>query len=62
MNVFVTDLLEVAQTLGPIRQDVVFTGGSMLPLLLPSSSNPRHTDDVDCIVEVTTYEVSSAAG
>jgi hypothetical protein len=51
-------LRAVARCLGPLREDVVFLGGMVVPLLLTDSgaSVPRATDDVDLIVEVGAIE------
>jgi hypothetical protein len=55
MNPSDVDLLPlrlVAQRLGDLREDVVFVGGAIRPLLLtdPAAPPTRHTDDVDLIV------------
>jgi hypothetical protein len=45
-----------ARLLGPLREEVVFVGGSVLGFLVtaPGSRKPRLTDDADVIVEATT--------
>jgi hypothetical protein len=49
-------LMAVGHALGPLRERVVFVGGAVVNLYSTMSSStpePRITDDVDCIVEVT---------
>ncbi len=48
-------LRAVALRLGELRDDVVFVGGAVLPLLISDAGAPpvRATDDVDLIVELT---------
>lgn len=48
-------LRHVARSLGDLRGDVVFVGGMIRGLLLTDAgaSSPRHTDDVDLVVKVT---------
>lgn len=45
-----------AKLLGPLREEVVFVGGSILGFLVtePGSRKPRLTDGADVIVEATT--------
>ena len=47
-------LRPVAQALGPLREEVVFVGGSVLPLQIsdPAVTDLRPTLDVDVIIEV----------
>lgn len=50
-------MIEVAaRGLGPLKEDVVFVGGATIELYLAGQPTMpvRPTDDVDCIVEVTT--------
>ena len=44
-----------ARNLGPLRAEVVFLGGAVVPILLtdPSVSEPRATEDIDVVVEVS---------
>jgi predicted nucleotidyltransferase len=52
-----SDILErVAIRLGKLKDEVVFVGGAVTELLVtdPGASEPRVTDDVDGIIEVTT--------
>lgn len=46
-------LAAVARGLGPLKDRVVFIGGSTIGLYLtnPGAAVPRPTDDVDCVVE-----------
>lgn len=46
-------LAVVAKGLGPLKEKVVFVGGATISLYLsdPGTSEPRPTDDVDCVVE-----------
>lgn len=50
-------LLHVASELGDLKDEVVFVGGAICGLLLtdPAAGDVRPTDDVDFIVQVTTY-------
>lgn len=47
----------VVKALGDLTEEVVFVGGSTVPLYLDDegSPDPRPTDDVDCVVEVYSY-------
>jgi hypothetical protein len=47
----------VAEALGPHRSEVIFVGGSITGLLITASTlqDVRPTDDVDVVVETTTY-------
>lgn len=47
-------MAKVARKLGDLKDRMVFVGGSVLALLIddPASTPPRHTDDLDLIVEV----------
>ena len=46
-------LLAVARALGELREEVVFVGGMIRPLLVtdPAAGAPRPTDDVDLILD-----------
>lgn len=48
-------LMVVARVLNRLPQPVVYTGGATIPLYLDalSARDMRPTDDVDCVVEVT---------
>ena len=49
-------LMAVAHALGPLRERVVFVGGATVNLYSAAANatpEPRTTEDVDCIVEVT---------
>lgn len=50
-------LTTVARALGSFSQEVVFVGGTTVPLYLqnPASPEVRPTDDVDCIIELSGY-------
>jgi predicted nucleotidyltransferase len=50
-------LISVAEALRPILPELVFVGGNVAELLLtdPVASRIRETDDVDTIVQITTY-------
>jgi predicted nucleotidyltransferase len=52
------EMLEyVARLLDPIIDELVFVGGSVLPLYMsqdPGSEPPRTTDDVDCVIAAMT--------
>lgn len=50
-------LMAVAKSLGPLLDQVVFVGGAIVGLLVtdPSAPDVRPTDDVDVIVEITSY-------
>jgi len=58
-------LLFVAEQLGSLRRQVVFVGGATVGLLITDPGAPaiRVTDDVDCIIEVSTlaryYELAA---
>jgi len=49
-------LAQVARRLGELKDEVVFVGGSVVPLLVPAAVAPtvRPTDDVDCVVRAAT--------
>jgi hypothetical protein len=49
--------MAVADCLGPLLDQVVFVGGSIVGLLItnPAAPDVRPTDDVDVIVEIATY-------
>ncbi len=51
----INDLLCTAKAFGELREDVVFLGGTAVALLITDAGAPpiRITDDVDCIIEVT---------
>lgn len=53
-------LMAVAHALGPLRDRVVFVGGATVNLYSTATGftpEPRTTDDVDCIVEITPRSV-----
>lgn len=52
----------VARRLGPLKDEVVFVGGSVLGLLIddPAGAPVRPTDDVDVIVSVASRPAYSA--
>jgi hypothetical protein len=58
-------LMVVAKVLNRLPQPVVYTGGATIPLYLDalSARDMRPTDDVDCVVEVTSqreyYQLSA---
>ena len=58
-------LMVVARVLKRLPQPVVYTGGATIPLYLDalSARDMRPTDDVDCVVEVTSqreyYQLSA---
>src|SRR5690554_1083215 len=57
-DIQVSMLKAVADALGPLRDDVVFVGGCTTSLFLDDEftiAQVRFTDDVDLIVNVTTY-------
>ncbi|OHA62757.1 MAG: hypothetical protein A2117_01430 [Candidatus Wildermuthbacteria bacterium GWA2_46_15] len=47
-------LAEIAKGLGPLREKVVFVGGSTVALYLadPAAPGIRPTEDVDCVVKL----------
>ena len=49
-------LAEIAKGLGPLREKVVFVGGSTVALYLtdPAAPGIRPTEDVDCVIELVT--------
>jgi predicted nucleotidyltransferase len=49
-------LVKIARALGPLRDEAVFVGGSVVGLLLtdPAAQRIRPTDDIDLIVEIAT--------
>ncbi len=49
-------LAQIAEGLGPLRDKVVFVGGSTVPFYLtdPGAGGVRPTEDVDCVVQVVT--------
>jgi predicted nucleotidyltransferase len=56
-SVNLEDVAMVARRLKPLGKHFVFTGGSIVALLLdrPAVTKPRHTKDVDVIVEVASH-------
>ncbi len=50
-------LVRAAKALGGLRGEVVFVGGAVVDLFItdPAAPRPRFTEDVDVVVEVTTY-------
>ena len=55
MNQQIYMLEKVAGVLAQVPQTIVFTGGATISLYLDEVSAPdiRPTDDVDCVVEIT---------
>lgn len=53
----VAAIAHVGRRLGELRDEVVFVGGAVVPLLLPPTVAPevRPTEDVDCVVAVASY-------
>ncbi|MFN0157505.1 MAG: hypothetical protein ACKVRP_05450 [Bacteroidota bacterium] len=51
----ITRLMTVAKGLGPLRNDVAFVGGAVVGLYAtdPAATEIRSTDDVDCVIEVS---------
>lgn len=49
-------LAHIAKGLGPLKDKVVFVGGSTVSLYLtdPGASPVRPTEDVDCVIQVLT--------
>jgi len=49
-------LAVIANGLGPLRDKVVFVGGSTVSLYLtdPAAQTVRPTEDVDCVIEIVT--------
>jgi hypothetical protein len=50
-------LQRAAKALGDLKDEVVFVGGAVVDLFItdPAAPRPRFTQDVDVVVEVTTY-------
>jgi hypothetical protein len=50
-------LVGAARALGELRDEVVFVGGAVVDLFItdPAAPRPRFTEDVDVVIEVTTY-------
>lgn len=48
----------VAKGLGQLLDRIVFVGGATMALYVddPASSDPRPTEDVDCVVEMTSTQ------
>lgn len=55
MNQILAMLQRVANVLNSVPETIVFTGGATIPLYLDdvSAVDIRPTDDVDCVVEIT---------
>lgn len=51
-------LKQIAEALGELSDEVVFVGGAVIQLYSsdPAALNPTTTYDVDCVVDVTTYQ------
>lgn len=49
-------LAQIAKGLGPLKDKVVFVGGSTVSLYLtdPGAATVRPTEDVDCVIQVLT--------
>jgi hypothetical protein len=64
MNPQVSLLETVAAGFGELLEKVVFVGGIVTSLYMdsPSASEPRPTEDVDCVVEALTYVASHELG
>ena len=54
----------VAEALGELKDEVVFVGGAVVDLFItdPAAPRPRFTQDVDVVVEVTTYGAWAEVG
>jgi predicted nucleotidyltransferase len=57
-------LVRAAGALGELKDEVVFVGGAVVDLFItdPAAPRPRFTEDVDVVVEVTTYAAWAAVG
>lgn len=57
-------LVRAAKALGPLKDEVVFVGGAVVDLFItdPAAPRPRFTEDVDVVVEVTTYGAWAEVG
>jgi predicted nucleotidyltransferase len=57
-------LVRVAEALGELKDEVVFVGGAVVDLFItdPAAPRPRFTQDVDVVVEVTTYGAWAEVG
>ena len=57
-------LTEAARLLGPMRDELVFVGGSVTGLLItdPAAGDPRPTIDVDAIAAITSYAQYASFG
>lgn len=55
MNQLIEMLSKVASVLSQVPQTIVFTGGATISLYLDDASVPdiRPTDDIDCVVQIT---------
>ena len=51
-------LKQIAKALGELNEEVVYVGGAVIQLYSsdPAAYNPMTTYDVDCVVDVTTYQ------
>lgn len=57
-------LVRAAEALGALKDEVVFVGGAIVDLFItdPAAPRPRFTQDVDVVVEVTTYGAWAEVG
>lgn len=57
-------LVRAAKALGDLKDEVVFVGGAVVDLFItdPAAPHPRFTQDVDVVVEVTTYAAWAELG
>jgi hypothetical protein len=57
-------LVRAAKALGALKDEVVFVGGAVVDLFItdPAAPHPRFTEDVDVVVEVTTYGAWAEVG
>jgi hypothetical protein len=57
-------LVRAARALGALKDEVVFVGGAVVDLFItdPAAPRPRFTEDVDVVVEVTTYGAWAKVG
>ncbi|MFY3744882.1 hypothetical protein ACOQFB_13305 [Anaeromyxobacter sp. Red801] len=56
--------MRAAKALGDLAEEVVFVGGAVVDLFIidPAAPRPRFTEDVDVVVEVTTYAAWAELG
>lgn len=57
-------LVHAAEALDELKDEVVFVGGAVVDLFItdPAAPRPRFTEDVDVVVEVTTYAAWARMG